>query len=239
MSKPFCMSSCSNKVLSFLVMKLFLLVFIYVVVPFGAFVVKAQQTPISDIVIQPKWEVGTDLLWLIDKNTLPKYSLLIRRQIGQHGAVRFRGGYLKNSTQPHLLSENNQDEATLIRVGYEYQKKLSIKSGPTKSLVYTGIDVFFRYQFNSFLIQNTTLNPGQITNIRVNEVTRDRGGTCFIGFKYFMTSYLSLSAESSFQLSSLYFSQAGSAAGFSSEINYTVGSYQFLPLNTVNLSFHF
>lgn len=200
---------------------------------------RAQQASVVNRVGEPKWEVGTDLLWLIDKNTIPKYALLVRRQIGQHGAIRLRGGYLKNSVQPHLLNENNQDESVLIRIGYEYQRVLSVKNGTTKSLVYGGLDLFSRYQYDSFLVQNATLNPGQITNIRVNEITRDKGGACFVGFKYFLTTYLSLSAESSFQVSSLYFSQAGSTVGFNSEISYRIGSYQLLPLNTVNLSFHF
>lgn len=220
-------------------MRIYISIFSYACSFFWFSTVFAQQAPISDLVAQPKWEIGTDLLWLINKQTLPKYSLLVRRRIGQSGAFRIRGGYLKNSNQPQLLSENNQNEYSLIRIGYEYQKKLSVKGGLVKSLLYGGLDVFSRYQFDSYLLQNTSLTPGQITNIRVNEITRDKGGACFIGFKYYATTYLSVSAESSFQVSSLSFSQAGSTAGFNSEISYTVGSYQFLPLNTVNLSFHF
>lgn len=199
----------------------------------------AQQNPITNLVDQPKWEIGTDLLWLIDKNTLPKYSLLVRRKIGQHGAIRLRGGYTKKSVQPHFPNENEDNQYSLIRIGYEYQKNLSLKNGSVKSLVYGGLDLFSRYQFDSFQLENTITNPGQVLVVRVNETTNDKGGAAFIGFKYFLTTYISLSAESSFQLSSLQFSSRGSAPGFNSGIDYTVGTYQFLPLNTINFSFHF
>lgn len=201
----------------------------------------AQQASVVDAVSQPKWEVGTDLLWLIDKNTLPKYALLVRRQIGQHGAVRLRGGYLKNSNYL-AFREFNSNTASLIRIGYEYQKPLSTLKGSTKSMLYGGVDYFWRYENNRYGIYDVqTPAPTVGTGLGTNDITHERGGAAFIGFKYFVTTYLSFSVESSFQISHVDYSQEerGFNSGYYAYNELSRDSYQFLPLNTITLSFHF
>ena len=207
-----------------------------------ALIASAQQRPVTDLTSQPKWEVGTDLLGLIDKNTLPKYSLLIRRQMGQHGAIRLRGGYQKDPTYLSWRQANN-NTSSLIRIGYEYQKPLSSLAGSTKSLIYGGIDVFSRYE-KDYVEDYVTPYPAPYvgTGTAILSTTREKGGAIFIGFKYFLTHYLSLSVESSFQISQVRYSQRETA--FLRQYDYVIdflprSDIQFLPINTVNLSFHF
>lgn len=201
----------------------------------------AQERITENLISQPKWEVGMDLLWLIDKNTLPKYTLLVRRQIGQHGAIRLRGGYLKNSNYL-AFRELNYNTASLIRIGYEYQKPLSTLKGNTKSMLYGGVDYFWRYENNLYEIYNVqTPAPTTGTGLATHDITHERGGAAFIGFKYFVTSYLSFSVESSFQISHVDYSQEeqGFNSAYYAYNELPRDSYQFLPLNTLMLSFHF
>lgn len=41
---------------------------------------------------KPKWEVGTDLLWLVGKNTLPDYSIFARYKLSEENVLRLRVG---------------------------------------------------------------------------------------------------------------------------------------------------
>ncbi|WP_338868516.1 hypothetical protein WBJ53_17735 [Spirosoma sp. SC4-14] len=218
---------------------IYFLFFLFVFISPG--ITNAQQVPIANLVEEPKWEVGTDLLWLIDKNTLPKYSLLVRRKIGQHGAIRLRGGYLKNSNYM-AFRQFDYNTASLIRIGYEYQKVLSTQKNSTKSLVYGGIDYFWRYENNYYYIWDIP-NPAPYvgTGAIITEITHEQGGVLFIGYKYFVTRHLSLSAESSFQISHINYSQdeRGFTSGYHAYNEFPRTSYQFLPLNTLTLSFHF
>ena len=73
-----------------------------------------------------KWEVGTDLLWLVNKNILPRYSLMLRRNIGKYGAIRVRGG--GDSYSSATTSYDGQDsKAYQVRAGYEYRTFLRDK----------------------------------------------------------------------------------------------------------------
>jgi len=201
----------------------------------------AQQEPITNLVTKPKWEVGMDLLWLVNKNTLPRYSLLVRRKIGQHGAIRLRGGYLKNSNYM-AFRDFNYNTASLIRVGYEYQRALSTQKNSVKSLVYGGLDYFWRYENNYYYIWDIqSPAPYTGTGVIVTEITHEHGEAVFIGFKYFVTNYLSLSTESSLQISHINYSQeeVGFTNGYHALNTWPRNTYQLLPINTLTLSFHF
>jgi hypothetical protein len=201
----------------------------------------AQQRPTAELVHDPKWEIGTDLLWLIDKNTLPKYSLLVRRKIGQYGAIRLRGGYLKNSTDL-AFRQNNYNTASLIRIGYEYQKVLSTREDNTKSLVYGGLDYFWRYENNDYDIYDLANNGVNLAlTINTKDITHERGGAAFVGFKYFVTTYMSFSVESSFQASHVKYSQQerGLSSRYSAYNEWQRDSFKVLPINTLTISFHF
>ncbi len=201
----------------------------------------AQNSSIDDVVTGTKWEVGTDLLWLIDKNTLPKYSLLFRRKVGQHGAIRLRGGYLKNA---NYLAFRRYDfnTASLLRLGYEYQKVLSRQNGGEKLLLYGGVDYFWRYENNHYYIWDLVNPPPYVgTGVITTDITREQGGALFIGFKYFIRKNISLSAESSFQVSHVAYSQdeRGFVSGYRTYNEFPRDSYQLLPINVLNLSVHF
>lgn len=222
-------------------MKICTIILLFWLSPFFSFITVAQPKKSDNLVENPKWEVGTDLLWLINKNTLPYYTILIRRKIGKYGAVRLRGGYQKNS---NYLSFRQFDfnTASLIRLGYEYQKPLSRLNGTTKSLLYGGVDYFWRYLNNYYYIYDIQ-NPAPYIGAGVisTEITHEQGGAAFIGFKYFATHYLSLSVESSFQISHVNYSQEerGFTSGYFAYNLFPRNSFQVLPLNTITLSFHF
>lgn len=222
-------------------MRLCIWISINILLLFWGFEALGQRISISDLVDEPKWEVGADLLWLINKNTLPKYSLLARRKIGQHGAIRLRGGYLKNSDYLAFRQEN-YNIASLLRIGYEYQKPLSTLKDRTKSMFYVGLDYFWRYENNlNSYYDITTPAPYVGVGLTSKDITHEQGAAAFVGFKYFVTAYLSFSAESSFQISHVNYSQE--ERGFTSRWyaynEFPRDSYQLLPLNTVIISFHF
>lgn len=206
-----------------------------------SFFSSAQQVPTIDLVNEPKWEIGIDLLGLIDKNILPNYSLLVRRKVGQHGAIRVRGGYLKNSTDL-AFRELNYNTASLIRIGYEYQKTLSKRGTIARSLVYGGLDYFWRYENNMYTIYDLPNNGLNLAlSITTNDITHEKGGVAFVGFKYFLTTYLSFSLESSFQASRVNYSQneRGLANNYHAYNEFQRDSFKLLPINTVMVSFHF
>ncbi|MGA0555342.1 hypothetical protein ACO2Q8_01735 [Larkinella sp. VNQ87] len=215
--------------------------FILINLLLNTFLVQAQGLTKDSVSSQPKWEVGTDLLGLLNKNTLPNYSLLVRRKVGRNGAFRLRGGYIKNS-EYIAFRDRNYNQASLLRIGYEHQKILTISKGAIKSRMYGGIDLFSRYQRDNYSIWDIpNPEPYSGTGVDVIETTQERGGAALIGFQYFVTRFLSLSIESSFQISRVFYSQneRGFASGYHTYLEFPRNSYQFIPINTIGLSFHF
>jgi hypothetical protein len=71
-----------------------------------------------------KWELGTDLLFLFDKNQLPDYSIFVSRKIGEKGfSLRSRVGFEMDFFKPKIKHSNQLDEYQnynyLVMIGIE------------------------------------------------------------------------------------------------------------------------
>ena len=134
-----------------------------------------------------KWEIGTDLLWLLDKNSLPKYSIFARRALSNSSALRLRVG-ADVKTDPRNIGFGVEKASFLIRFGYEKQKKLSLNTG-----VFWGFDTHFRKEnIEGYLIQLPQVKP-----LYYPDYSWQLGGVAIFGFRYFLGEHFSLSAESS------------------------------------------
>ncbi len=197
----------------------------------------AAQTTDTD---KPKWEIGTDLLWLINKNTLPEYSLLVRRQIGEKGALRSRIGIATseaNRSIPRLWDKGNY----MIRIGYERHKQLE------KNLIaYYGLDL--HYSYSKKILESPVFN-NWLTPLYLNEflgaqgnyltsATRAIGLIGVVGFRYKLSNYLSVSAESNLNV---YGGRQSLDVPFPFYKSYTYVGYHEItisPISTINFSFH-
>lgn len=174
----------------------------------------------------PKWEVGADLLWLINKNTLPKYSVLAKRLISPKSAVRLRGGI--NFTPPMEDIVNDYDRKEYyLRGGYEKRKMLS---GPKLSLIY-GVDALYRYQRDFFYDLS-----GPVNNPYLLITTEEFGASVFVGVRFSVHKNISLSTESSFQATRNQTNKIRIGVGAR---QYDYPSFQSFPLNTINIGIHF
>lgn len=148
----------------------------------------------------PKWEIGTDLLFLFDKNQLPDYSLFATRKLGDKGyALRSRVGFDMTFVYPRTVSDspfysNGQRYNYLAMAGLE--KEFS-KLNPTKGTkVYWAVDFAF-----SQSIQNNQAKAFQqgLDTVFVVQKSRDNiyaiAGS--IGVKQTITPSISIRLESS------------------------------------------
>jgi|GEM_PF-3374683 len=102
----------------------------------------------KDSLARYRFEVGTDLLWLVDKNSLPGYCLQLKINTNSKkhpGAFRFKVGMdLKTKDSSLLVSDPNlyyrtSDETFYFRSGYQLNYTLS------RVKVYWGADLHFLY----------------------------------------------------------------------------------------------
>ncbi|WP_028663794.1 hypothetical protein [Runella zeae] len=192
-----------------------------------------------------KWEIGTDLLWLIDKNSLPKYSMFAKRTLKKNGALRLRVG-TDIKTDPRNIGLGIEKASYIIRIGYEKQKKLSDKAS-----VFWGIDAHFRKEnVEAYVIPLPQGKP-----FYYPDYSWQLGGAAILGFRYFINKNFSFSTEAS--LNSYYreFSSNNYSGGFLIVINdnYTRSpDFAFIsktyikslvveiaPLQVLNFSYHF
>lgn len=89
----------------------------FLILGFGS-ELKAQESP--------KWEIGTDLLWLVGKNSLPDYSLFSRWHYKPNRAFRIRIGtdVQTNPIRPRKVFKAN----FMIRLGHEWSKQIAKKN---------------------------------------------------------------------------------------------------------------
>jgi len=146
-----------------------------------------------------QWEIGTDLLWLIDKNQVPPTSLFVRYNFvnikNQKRAWRFRLGVDNSIYDSAQIVDTRDNEIDIIspyvRVGYEWQreinKKVSYFYGFDASILYSQYKAKIVYYAPIRLLQET-------------DRTWEFGAIPFIGFKYRPVNWLAVSTESSFNL---------------------------------------
>ena len=180
-----------------------------------------------------KWDISTDLLWLINKNNLPATSILVRKNMEYknhlNGAIRLRVGLSFNNSEQinnnpsvfppdSLLARKSKVLSTVFRLGYEWQLQKS------RYQFYYGGDIQFNYRHE----RGTSVS---YTSGNVN--VYNGGGIAFIGCKYFIDSHVSFSAEASYSVLYTYYDSPISV------FNTKTLETQLTPLSVVNLSYHF
>lgn len=154
----------------------------------------------KDSITRYKWEVGTDLLWLIDKNSAPRNSVFIRRNFttknGKLRAWRLRVSgklYLDKSDDGATAFDSLeiQDYAMFIRTGYEWQKQYG------KFQLNYGIDAHFSWEKTKAEgARQVEINGMPVTVLTsYYSQTWQSGLVPFVGAKYFITPRWGLSAE--------------------------------------------
>ncbi|MCF6352652.1 MAG: hypothetical protein L3J06_06545 [Cyclobacteriaceae bacterium] len=193
------------------------------------------------------WEIGTDLLWLIDKNQVPATSLFGRYNFtnkkNKQMAWRLRLGIntsRKDSSQIAAPQDNEKDIfAPYVQLGFEWQRSFN-----TKYLVFFGTDINFQYYQNKFSeIIYFDIGPRLFQG---TYKTITWGASGFIGFKYFLTNWLSLSLESSLNLNyrirrdkdKVTLIDYPNSDGGKGEINVNELTIHFTPITVLNLSFY-
>ncbi len=174
-----------------------------------------------------KWEIATDFLWLIDKNTLPKYSILVKRSISEKGKIRLRIGYDKNSSYAQLIKNEGGNKALLIRLGYEHTYQLSHPDFQ----IYFGLEGSYSY---STRIYSGYFDPvSQITELNRDDITKG-GIVGVLGFRYLINESFSVSTESTVSVSRVGLKTL-------KRTNYQTSINEFLvsPISVLNFSFHF
>lgn len=138
------------------------------------------------------WEIGTDLLWIIDKNQVPATSLFGRYNLtnkkNKQMAWRLRLGVNTSRKDSSQIADPQNNEkhifAPYLRLGVEWQNKTS-----TNSSVFYGIDASISYfQEKIKTIVTTVPPPGRL--YQEKNKTLETGLIGFIGFKYEPTSWL-------------------------------------------------
>lgn len=211
----------------------------------SSFGLKAQEkdkpmliplTEKSDTLVRHTWEVGTDLLWLIDKNTIPFSNVFARKNIvtknGRFAALRARVGLdfsRENSVDIEGLGEEDYfNLSPFIRLGYEWQIQKN------KLQFFYGVDLNILYQYNYNTYEDIFGSTGErkLKNLEIGPVG-------FIGAKYFLSSNISLSTEISYDLIYQNYQYNGRDSGTFREDKRSGISGSFKPLYILNINYHF
>lgn len=200
-----------------------------------------------------QWEIGLDLLWLIDKNQVPSTSIFSRynwvNKKGNGRAIRLRLGfpsYSKDSTEMFNpdWSIDTKNIGIYVRPGFEWQKEIISKL----SLFY-GIDASVTY--NHFLDEQwvySSFNPSAIVYHKREDINWIFGTHLVLGFKYFVTKAISISTETTVNLNyrkgSIFFRSGANpdfpdTTGGVAGLNMSQYSASFTPITVINLSFTF
>ena len=191
------------------------------------------------------WEVGLDVLWLINKNQLPATSIFARHNFvtktGKHRALRFRLGvdnsYYDSSQISGLFPNESDIIAPFARIGYEWQVPVN-----KQFIFFYGVDA------NIFFYQNKyeRMVPATTNFLVRNTFTSwELGLVGLIGFKYQPTNWFSISIEST--ISALYRIKRDKLASYLppptipnglGETNVNDFRIKFLPITVINLSFN-
>ena len=147
------------------------------------------------------WEIGTDLLWLIDKNQVPT-SVFVRSNYvtkkNKLRAWRLRLGlnmsYRDSITINRPFDNELNNISIFARVGYEWQHKVE-----EKVLLYYGADVGFSYS-GIYEKRILTLLPPPGRLYQETFTTYQPSFIGFIGCRYDPKPWISFSLEASLQI---------------------------------------
>jgi hypothetical protein len=149
------------------------------------------------------WEIGLDLLWLIDKHEIPPTSLFLRYNFydkkGNAKALRFRIGLHLQSYDSINLGDARPSIANVthpyLRLGYEWQQKIN-----NEFWFFYGFDLSAQYYHikSKRLIYFTDIGPRLL---QVTDKTWQFGIFPLVGFKYHPTKWFSISLESTVNFS--------------------------------------
>ena len=159
-------------------LKNILLILAFFILGFGS-ELKAQESP--------KWEIGTDLLWLVGKNSLPDYSLFSRWHYKPNRAFRIRIG-TDLQTDPTLTPRKVFKANFMIRLGHEWSKQIAKKTD-----LFGGIEAHYQKdEIQAWLIPVPNALPFYFP-----DYSSQIGGVGFIGCRYFINRNFSISMETS------------------------------------------
>jgi hypothetical protein len=192
-----------------------------------------------------QWELGLDLLWLIDKNQVPATSLFARYNFvnkkSQQRALRFRVGVDNITYDSAQIDVPMNDKIDIfspyLRIGYEWQREINQKAS-----YFFGVDLSGKYsQYKANIVYY-----GPIRLLQETDKKWEFGIIPFIGFKYNPVSWLALSSESS--ISIIYrvrrqkykFTDIDfpNDPGSNGKIDVNELKVSFLPLTVINLCFY-
>jgi hypothetical protein len=198
------------------------------------------QTPVAaDTVCQDKWEVGTDLLWLLNKNQVPAGSIFLRRHFtaksGRAKAFRLRAGLDAGLYSHSLQSQQSSDWvlAPYVRPGLEWRQALRGKVS-----YFYGIDADVSYYYRDLWGQHVSGVDMQDAWQRIWRV----GAFGLLGLEYRAAPWLALSAEASISLQYAHHRDAnllfvdGSGETYQSISNLNILNFGLQPLAVFNLT---
>lgn len=195
-----------------------------------------------------RWEVGLDLLWLIDKNQAPALNLQVNKYVRQNLALRLRIGIQYDqadsaqSTFPGPSNTNNSI-AFFLRSGFEYHKMIA-----NRLTFYNGIDFGIWHANNT---SHYTLYRPEFLSYGRYENTHKMWQfelLPFIGIKYDIIENLNISLETSlniFYQNNKYSSTGESLPGypdflvFPSKQESNKFGVRLLPVQYINLNYKF
>lgn len=194
----------------------------------------------------PKWELGVDLYsLLLNRDQRPPmltgYSLILKRQITENKALRFRPGFsFEYMPDPIIKGTNRPRNYDLsFDIGFEKQKKIK------RFVHYYGADFRLKY-----IKVNSTIGLGidsASTFTKENGYTFGLGIAPFIGGKFLITNRVAIAVETSCMLSYLKYDGTTQQvdinnialspkvkSGSTNGINFDI-----LPISFINLSYNF
>jgi len=196
-----------------------------------------------------RWDVGTDLLWLIDKNTLAATSVFVRYNVTPEkhipGAVRFRVGMDFNTFHTEFYNkvdpEDRKTISPLVRIGYEWQHQQG------RCQFFYGADVHLMYSVTHFELIDSDTDAGESILFRHKDMAWEAGPVGFVGFKYFLSPHISFSTEVSYSVIYRYrkFEDTSrllndpEGSGGIGTIDDRIVNGKFSPLSVINFSYHF
>jgi len=151
------------------------------------FLIKASFAWAQDTtILNNNWEIGIDLIHFVSDENSKIPSILLRYQINQNSALRFRSGFDFSSNKP----SENINYRYIIRPGYERIRTFSPKS----SLHYGSELRYDREKLRLFLVD--TRNRNSVIIQEFPTFRRTIGAGLYLGFRYFILKNLSLYMES-------------------------------------------
>lgn len=210
---------------------------------------KSSDTPADSTRL--KWEIATDLLWLIDKNQIPASNIFVRKHVtrenGKLGAWRLRVGVSVDDNNNEVSHKANDstgyDQQTFsitIRSGFEWQKKLD-----NKFFLFYGIDGQLEgYKNDSDYITIAT-SPHRI-KVNRDDYRVSVGMIGLVGLRYQLNRRVSLSLESNVIFSINKSIQKIDIYSYPDDVFIDWSKYddknwnlKFTPISVLNFSYHF